>query len=297
MEDFKRETTATNFDKIKRQWLVSSIAFAKTNAYNLVPVKEGFYHTNIYNYPINTALIENNIAENVIYDTDYLHTKSTVTKGLGALEYLIYNNQDSIKALVLLQEDEYRLDYMLGVTKEILRQVNLLIAFWEENYKENFINSKDLSCTENARCLAFNQIINLLDVIRVTKIGKPAGLESSENTNINLLQAFRSKKTLHIIKSSIEEIEYVYTKSSINFSEIVDDISGSNQISNEIANSFKEIYSTIDGLNIGLYDAISNNDKKVESLYISLSKLIRFFSVDVASMLSVSVLPTDNDGD
>ncbi len=198
---------------------------------------------------------------------------------------------------MLLQEDEYRLDYMLGATKEILRQVNLLIAFWEENYKENFINSKDLSCTENARCLAFNQIINLLDVIRVTKIGKPTGLESSENTNINLLQAFRSKKTLHIIKSSIEEIEYTYTKSSINFSEIVDDISGSNQISNEIANSFKEIYSTIDGLNIGLYDAISNNDKKVESLYISLSKLIRFFSVDVASMLSVSVLPTDNDGD
>jgi hypothetical protein len=42
---------------------------------------------------------------------------------------LLYNNQNTIKALSLLKEDSYRIDYLLGVTEEVLRQTNLLINF------------------------------------------------------------------------------------------------------------------------------------------------------------------------
>ena len=213
------------------------------------------------------------------------------------MEYLIYNNQDTATALTLMQDDVYRVDYLLGVTQEILRQTNLLITFWEEDYKEEFINAKSISCIENARCLAFNQIINILDVIRVTKVGKSAGLESSSSAALESLEAYRSENSLELIKSIIEEVEYAYTLSTVNFSDIVDDIWGSSQISNEINTTFDDVYLHIDTIETSLYTAIDNDNPNVELLYNALFDLVKYFSVDAASILSVSVLPTDNDGD
>ena len=209
----------------------------------------------------------------------------------------MYNDQDSETALNLLQNDSYRIDYLLGVSEEILKQTEALINFWESGYKDTFINSTDISCTSNSRCLAFNQLINILDVIRVTKLGKPAGLESTSTASPTSLEAYRSKNSLELMKSSIEEVERVYTYSSSNFSIIVDDISDSTEVSEAIKETFSKVYNTINNINSNLYDAIQNSDPNVESLYNSLFDLVRYFSVDAASILSVTVLPTDNDGD
>lgn len=68
-------------------------------------------------------------------------------------------------------------------------------------------------------------------------------------------------------------------------------------MSNAIDNAFNNVYSNIDAIDSSLYDAILNDDEHVELLYNSLFDLVKHFSVDAASILSVSVLPTDNDGD
>ncbi len=297
IEDFKTNPTNANFENLREQWRSCATSFAKTSTYNINPVKLGFYDTNIFNFPINTELIEDNIKEQTIYNTAYLETKSTVTKGLGTLEYLFFNVQDSTTAFLLLEEDTFRVNYALAVAEEVLRQTNLLISFWEDGYKDEFANSKSISCTVDARCLAFNQLINLLDIIKVTKLGKPAGLETSENIDLEILQAFRSETSLDIIKSSIQEVEYTYSTSTVNFSELVDEIAESEEISNEINSAFIQVYNDIDAINSSLYSAILNNDPNVVELHTSLTELIRYFSVDAASTLSVTVLPTDNDGD
>ncbi|GAA4231092.1 hypothetical protein GCM10022291_02750 [Postechiella marina] len=294
---FKAQPSASNFSILQEQWLKTTQAFSKTRVYNMVAVKAQFFDIIIYNFPVNPTLIENNIEEKANYDAAYLSSKSTVAKGLATLEYLLFYNQDSNKALLMLQENEFRVNYMLGVAQDVLRQANLLIEFWEQDYKDVFINATSISCTENARCLSFNQVINIMDVIRVTKVGKPAGLEDSSSATIESLEAFRSGNSLELIKSTVEEVEHVYTLSTVNFSEIVDDISGNSQISDEINKTFTEVYRDIDAINTNLYIAIENEDPNVEALYNSLFNLVKYFSVDAASILSVSVLPTDNDGD
>jgi predicted lipoprotein len=297
IEVFKNNTSSENLNKLQEQWLVSAKAFSKTRAYNILAIKALFYDIIIYNYSITPSSIEENIAEKTTYNSDYFNSKSTVSKGLGTLEYLLYNNQDTDKALILLKEDSYRIDYLLGVTEEVLTQTNLLINFWESEYKETFINATSISCSDNARCLAFNQLINIIDIIRVTKLGKPAGLESSTSTSIESLEAYRSENSLQLIQSSIEEVQNAYTNSTVNFSELVDEIAGSEDVSNAINNSFNNVFGYINSFDTSLYTAIQENNPNVELLYDSLFDLVTNFSVDAASILSVSVLPTDNDGD
>ena len=137
-----------------------------------------------------------------------------------------------------MKEDVYRIDYLLGVTEEVLRQINLLINFWESEYKETFIKATGISCSENARCWAFNQLINILDIIRVTKIGKPAGLEGSNSTAIESLEAYRSESYIELIQSSLEEVQNAYANSTVNFSKIVDEIADSSEASITINISF-----------------------------------------------------------
>ncbi|WP_067147993.1 imelysin family protein [Pseudotamlana agarivorans] len=296
-ETFKAEPTEDNFKNLQAQWLNTAKTFSKTRAYNLVAVKSKFFDILIYNLVTNPDQIEVNINEKAVYDTDYVASKSTVTKGLGAIEYLLFNNQDSDSAWNLLQNDAFRIDYMIGVTQEVLRQANLLIDFWEAGYKDTFINARSVSCIENARCLAFNQLINILDVTRVTKVGKPSGLEDSSSATLESLEAYRSGSSLALIRSTIEEVEYAYSLSPANFSNVVNDIADSNQISNEIDKTFEAVYTHIDAIDTSLYEAISNDNPNVELLYNSLFDLVKYFSVDAASVLSVTVLPTDNDGD
>ena len=196
-----------------------------------------------------------------------------------------------------MKEDVYRIDYLLGVTEEVLRQINLLINFWESEYKETFIKATGISWSENARCWAFNQLINILDIIRVTKIGKPAGLEGSNSTAIESLEAYRIESNIELIQSSLEEVQNAYANSTVNFSKIVDEIADSSEASITINISFNTVFSHINAIDTSLYIAIQENNPNVELLYNSLLDLVTYFSVDAASILSLTVLPTDNDGD
>ncbi len=294
--NFNENPTQENFDALKTQWLTSAKSFSKLSVYNVVEVKATFLDILIYNYDISTDRIEANIAAQTTYDSAYFSTKSTIEKGLGAIEYLLYNNQDSAVAYSLLTEDSFRLDYLVGVMNNVLEKKDALINFWS-GYKDTFSNATDTSCTDNARCLAFNQLINVIDVIRVTKLGKPSGLENSSGADLEGLEAFRSGNSLELIRSSLEEIEYVYANSTINFADIVNDIADNTEVSNAIATSFTNTYTIIDTIDTSLYTAISNEDPNVELLYESLFTLVQYFSVDAASVLSVTILPTDNDGD
>ena len=293
---FKADTSQENFENLQAQWLVCAKAFSKMSVYNIVAVKAEFFDVLIYNFSITPSRIETNIAEQTVFNSEYFITKSSVTKGLGALEYLLYNNQNSTEAYTLLTKDEFRVNYLLGVTEEALVKTNALFDFWELGYKETFINATAVSCTENARCLTFNQLINIIDVIRVTKLGKPAGLESS-TTDVEGLEAFRSGNSLALIKSSLDEVARVYASSDVNFGALVDEISGNTIVSDAISTAFVNINTTIEAIDTSLHTAILNNDPNVEVLYDELFELVKYFSVDAASVLSVTIIPTDNDGD
>lgn len=296
-ESFQTNTTQENFNLLQEQWGNCAASFSKARVYNVVDVKYLYFDIIIYNFPINPTLIENNILDKTTFDTDYISTKSTVSKGLAGIEYLLYDDTSTENSFTLLQQDTYRVGYLLSISEEALRQINLLINFWEQGYSENFMNYKSLSCVENARCLAFNQLINIIDIIRVTKIGKPAGLEKSPNIDLDILEAYRSRNSLKLIKSSLEEVQNAYSSSSVNFANIVYEIAESSEISNAIENSFNSVYKNIDAIDGDLYTAISTNDENVAVLHTSLLELLQYFSVDAASVLSVNVLPTDNDGD
>ncbi len=296
-QTFKTHPNTTNFNKLQQQWLVCAQLYVKASLYNYTPLKHKFYYQNIYNYPINTPKIEENIKEKNNFDTSYLANKSTTVKGLGSIEYLLFHEQNTTLAFDLLRTDSARVNYLIALTTETLRQANLIVDFWENDYKTEFENLTGSSCDDNARCLSFNQIINSLDITKVSKIGKPAGFEKSDNISLFLLEAYRSKNSLQLIEATLQEVEKIYSLSPVSFSTIINQIDTSKNVSNTINTNFKKVYKAIDNIPENLHKAITTHPETVVKLHTDISDLTRNFSVDGASLLSISVLPTDNDSD
>jgi len=295
--NFQESKSDEDYEKILSQWLASAKAYSKYEIYNLGLIKENFYNINIYNYPINNISIEKNITDKNIYNESYFSTQSTKVKGLATLEYLLFNNQNSTEAKTILLNDPYRIAYLSGVNQELIRLANAIIDTWENGYKNTFIAANGSICTNNAKCLSINQIINVLDVAKVTKIGKPSGFEKSNNIAPTNLQAYRSKNSLLLIQAMLEEVKDVYFNRNTNYATMVNAINTSKEISNEIALKLMHIEQDITTLNNNLFEAISTNPESVRSVYNNLRDLSILFSVDITSALSVTVLPTDNDGD
>ncbi|WP_422091824.1 imelysin family protein [Tenacibaculum ovolyticum] len=295
--NFQASKSNEDYEKLLSQWLTSAKAYSKYEIYNLGVIKKSFYNISIYNYPVNISAIEKNITDKSIYNESYFSTQSTTAKGLATLEYLLFSNQNSTEAKTLLLNDSYRIAYLAGVNQELIRLTNAIINTWENGYKDTFIAANGSICTNNAKCLSINQIINVLDVAKVTKIGKTAGFEKSNNTVPTNLQAYRSKNSLLLIQAMLAEVKDVYFNSSTNFATMVNAINTSEEISNKIAAKFSDIEQEVTTLNNTLFEAISTNPESVRSVYNNLRDLSILFSVDITSTLSVTVLPTDNDGD
>ncbi len=294
INDFQKEKSIANFEKIQQQWLTCAVSYSKARVYNFVEVKKQFFDIRIYNFPANTTSIESNIKEQTTFNNAYFARKSSTTKGLAAMEYLLFDTSESLD---LLHQDVHRNNYLLGIANELLQEANSLLRFWEEEYKNQFINANDKLCVNNARCIAFNQIINVLDVARVTKLEKPAGINTLSNPSVTLLEAFRSGNSLALITAQLNEIEYIYFNSTTNFASLVNDIDTDAVLSPAIKVAFENVYTEIDTLDTNLEEAIVNNPLQTVSIYNALNELIRLFSVDGASLLSVTTLPTDNDSD
>lgn len=296
--DFTTTTTDTNYEKITTQWLATTKAYSKVEVYNFGLIKERFFNEVIFNFPINVEAIESNVAQETNYNTAYFNTQSTVTKGLSTIEYLLYgNNYNTQSAKNDLLNNSYRLNYLIGVCDEIVRNANELLNIWENEYSQTYINANASLCKENALCLSVNQIINVLDITKVTRIGKPAGFESSNNTNTENLVAFRSRSSLLLTKAMLEEVKYVYFTSEANISSLVDNINTNKKISTQIQTTFNKLEQQIELFNNNFYDAINTDAQTIRPLYTRLRELTTYFSVDVTSALSVTTLPTDNDGD
>ncbi len=95
----------------------------------------------------------------------------------------------------------------------------------------------------------------------------------------------------------LEEVRYVYFNSEAHFSSMVNRIDGAQTISNEIKTKMDALDEEISLFNNNFYDAINTNPSSVLPIYNALKELTTLFAVDVTSTLSVTVLPTDNDGD
>lgn len=290
--------TESQLVQIQNKWKIASQQYEKIYLFNIGVIRDRFTHLNVYNWPTTSNAIENLISTTEITE-DVVENLGSQSKSLASIEYLLFNTSISNTNTDFVTSENRR--NLLKFTVSKLKQEAVKIEnTWSvngENFAETFINSNETGI-DNSFNKLYNGIYNAIDTDKVTKVGKPAGLENSQILSPDLVQAPYSKTSLQLLKSSIESVENTYfNNNGLSISDYVKFITKDDVLNNAVQNKINEIYTTINSIPNNLFEAITDNHSQVEQLHSELEELGILFSVDVRSTLSIIITTTDNDGD
>lgn len=291
--------TDNQLETVRDQWELTALAYAKVYAFNIGYVRNQFMHFALYNWPTTTNAVENFISDPSEITETYVQNLSPQAKTLAALEYLLFKT-DLTATNIEFVNSEKRRNYLKFTGKELKIQATRLVNIWSisgDNYSTTFIGNTNTGI-QGSFNLLYNGLYNLIDTGKVTKIGKPAGLENSQNTNPELTQAYFSNTSLAILKNNIKSVEEVYFNTQgLGISDYVSHVADNEILNTAIQTKINEVKIAIDAIQVPLFDAIASNPTEVAILHEKLNELGILFSVDVRSILSITITSTDNDGD
>lgn len=297
--DFTNNVNVSNLEKVQKSYKELASVYAKMYVFNVGDAKGNFFNRRINFWPVYNLAIEKAISTNDNISEEKFKNYGSASRNLPGIQYLLFKDEDNNKITDEFKTQPLRKKYLIMATDELevlFKSVNDL-WFGEENYATTF-KSKTEQGLKGAFNLLYNGMYNVVDNNKVTKIGKPAGLEKSSHTNPEIVEAFYSKQSLALIKSNLESIEELFFSDKItNIASYIESISKNKDITNKLKTQINTCYSIIDSIQVPLKTAVDSEKDKVKNLHKAYANLLAIMNADIRSALSIIITGTDNDGD
>ncbi len=128
-------------------------------------------------------------------------------KGLAAIEYLLFGDNNSIGAVVdSLNAIPRKLECLIALgenLKNVAVEINNLWIESNGNYQARFISSTGTDFGSSTHHLV-NEMVGLLEKMLKTKIGRPLGKTTDNSTYLELLEAYRGRYSLQLFNSNLQ---------------------------------------------------------------------------------------------
>ncbi|WP_034057642.1 imelysin family protein [Lacinutrix jangbogonensis] len=298
VEAYLAATTETNLSVVRDQWKQTALTYGAIYAYNIGAIRDQFMDRILYNWPTLPSAIENAINDNSEITQELVAGLSPQIKTLSGLEYLLFGS-DLEAANNLFIASEKRRNYLKFVALDFKTQAERLKGIWNTpgNFSLSLIDNEDTGIQSSFNII-YNGLYNLIETAKISKIGKPAGLENSSLINPDQTQAYFSALSLLILKENINSVEKTYFNTEgLGIDDYVFFITKNMALNTAIATKIIDVKNAIDAIPVSLFNAIISHPNQVRTLHEELEALSILFSVDVRSTLSIIITSTDIDGD
>lgn len=298
VKSFTKNPTVVQLKKAQNSYIALANTYAKLYVFNIGFVKDKFFNRRINFWPVYNIAIEKSIKEKELTPTEFSDFGSA-SKNMPALAYLLFKYDDNQKIVDEYLEQPARKKYLDLSVNELSSLFVFLDDIWfgTANYATSFKNSTEKGL-EGAFNLLYNGINNVVDNCKVTKIGKPAGLEKSSHTNPEIVESFYSGNSLELIKSNLESVEELFFSGNIvNISSYITKATKSDVIANKLKTQIKTCFTILNSIQNPLKTAVKTEKEKVKKLHKAFSDLSITVNTDIRSALSIIITGTDNDGD
>lgn len=309
--EFHTQPSTTNFAQIRQLWLSTKRAYKHTSIFNFGVIQETVVHNKLNKWPANTDFIDAFIADTVTLDQAYIDTKGSTSKGLAAMEYLLFDLTRS--------ESEMLETFLNGIPAQ--RKGDLLLAYAQDvYYKAYFLNdlllptgdnyASFLSTTEPTNGIGspvemlVNEMIAQVERLVHTELGAPLGVDNSGIADPELAEAFRSKKSLACVREGVVSLREVFvgdvqngsgaTSASLENHLIYNDAA---EAATGIKNGLDNALQLIDAFSGTLEDGVASQQQQVEEIRTELQQVLVLLKVDAIYALSATLTFNENDGD
>ncbi|NJL34588.1 MAG: imelysin family protein [Chloroflexaceae bacterium] len=186
--------TAANLQATRQAWREAVLAWQPLRLFILDDIRRTLLHSGVNKWPTNTEFIEQFIAEEATLDAALIAGAGSTSKGVPALEYLLFSpTGDDAAVLAALTNDPRRMQYVVALTQDLHTTALALQEAWtqpDEGYVIEFVsNDSGGAMMQSSVSELSNELVNALEMLVQTRLGEPLGRANGGEPQPALVEA------------------------------------------------------------------------------------------------------------
>lgn len=306
LNNLLNNTNTSTLETAQTQWRVTANAWEHCSLFNIGRIKDDYIHNKIYTWPANEEFINTFIQSTDVLDNAYISSKGSSSKGLAAMEYLLFSEEGNQAILDSLTNNAYaqrKKEYLKALGDNLHTIASLLNYTWSQtgsDYYTTFVSSKGTGVNTSTNIL-INEMANLIETMLNTKIGKPMGKHLDNVPNVTLLESYRAKESLSFLLSNLASLRATFTGGTgVGVDDYLDAVGAmydDEKLSAHVLQQMTTVQTALNKLQPNLYTSLTTRPQDMEQAHQELKALLVLFKVDIVSNLSITLTLNDNDGD
>jgi predicted lipoprotein len=275
----------------------------------------------IYSWPlVNLCSIDQEIIAEGYASTDVLAAKAVNVRGLGAIEYLLFNTSTATTCTAVAQMNAWaaltapevsarRAHYVRAIATLVKAQATRLRTAWEPT-GGNFVHAFEVIGTNASPYTNVNHALNnitdamfyVYSVTRDVKVGIPTGIDPlcSNPPCANNVEARFSDASISYIRENLVAFRTLFLGgepggSDLGFDDLLVSI-GQQALATNLLTEVNEAIALCDGFTAPLEDVLFSNPTQAEDLYHALKDISTILKTQFTAVLDLQ-LPTTAAGD
>ncbi len=306
LNNLLNNTNTSTLETAQTQWRKTANAWEHCSLFNIGRIKDDYIHNKIYTWPANEEFINTFIQSTDVLGNAYISSKGSSSKGLAAMEYLLFSEEGNQAVLDSLTNNPYaqrKKEYLKALGDNLHTIASLLNYTWSQtgsDYYTTFVSSKGTGVNTSTNIL-INEMANLIETMLNTKIGKPMGKHLDNVPNVTLLESYRAKESLSFLLSNLASLRATFTGGTgVGVDDYLDAVGAmydDEKLSAHVLQQMTTVQTALNKLQPNLYTSLTTRQQDMEQAHQELKALLVLFKVDIVSNLSITLTLNDNDGD
>ncbi len=220
-KSFCSNPTASSLEAFQTQWESAQVPWTQMEVADFGPYAEQPWRIGpkVDSWPVREDTIEENLAGAEPLDASRVSTLGASSRGLPALEYLIFDPEGVHTALAKFEDEggARRCEYAIGLSEDLHASAEAMVTAWShdgDDYLGALVASGEpgapFMSVSDASNEIINQMLSLTETIMRSKLGQPLGLESGGEARPDQVESRYSGHSIRDILANLDGLENLY---------------------------------------------------------------------------------------
>jgi predicted lipoprotein len=282
-------------------WKKLFLAWQDTAAYNFGPADDQNLGPEMASWPIKPDAIEQQISGKDPIDQDTIDALGGGSKGIYAIEYLLYGPHASVGEL----SDERRCTYLTALAEHVQRTSQTLLTAWTSS-KDGFAHTLSTAgeagndtypAQLSAVSVLVTGIVTTIENVKDSKLGTPLGLSaSSTQIDPSAVESPYAELSVAAMQANMKSIRAIWKGTSHNFDAYLR--TRNEKLADQVLAQLESVDKDLTGIPEPFSKYVAGKDhSEGKTAHDDLDTLERLYTTDVDVAFAVNLMFNSNDGD